>query len=683
MAAERLPLHQRFTGRILLFGLLPTLVVVGAVAAINATRAYRAYLRATREDVATAAKLAAAELDRQNDRVALLAETMAQAQIDGKMFGKRLETLAFLRAILLSHPEVQGAYVGYEPNADGGDAKADATCPKEALGPGGRFLPYWRKDAAKPDGARLEPLVGMEDPEYLYYLEPKRVWESEHARHIVFTKPYDYEGVTMIEQTYPLVLDGRFVGISGVDRSLAQLGSTLRAIADRLGGDCFLSTVSADRVHRFIAATADPSLATRPVAESPFLREMSDVPGASELVRLREGVDPVLGESCYYATIELDNGWRLVLRKSSAGALAEVERIVLLNGLTAAAGCVLIAVGLVLFARGVSKRLQLVVASADRIAGGDLSEPVPAVRVRDETAVLLDSFRAMTDNLNKIVAQVRQASIQLNSISTELAAGSRQQQDTVTEFSASTTQVAAASREMAAAGAELLRTMQEMSESASVTSQQAEEGRHGLSTMHEVMQRLDHEAGSVAARLGTINEKAQSINAIVATIAKVAEQTNLLSVNAAIEAEKAGEFGVGFLVVAREIRRLADQTASATLDIERTVRQMQGAVSTGVGEMDRFGDTLHECLTTVGEVSDRLEGVIRHVEADASNVRRAMESTEAQTAGVKQIDEAMRQLSGGAKQTAQATVEFGKAAGDLQAAIGQLKAAVALVRLRS
>ena len=77
---------------------------------------------------------------------------------------------------------------------------------------------------------------------------------------------------------------------------------------------------------------------------------------------------------------------------------------------------------------------------------------------------------------------------------------------------------------------------------------------------------------------------------VVTTITKVADQTNLLSINAAIEAEKAGEYGRGFLVVAREIRRLADQTAVATLDIENMVRHMQDAVSAGVMQMDKFSD---------------------------------------------------------------------------------------------
>ena len=86
------------------------------------------------------------------------------------------------------------------------------------------------------------------------------------------------------------------------------------------------------------------------------------------------------------------------------------------------------------------------------------------------------------------------------------------------------------------------------------------------------------------AKLEVLNEKASNINQVVTTITKVADQTNLLSLNAAIEAEKAGEHGRGFAVVATEIRRLADQTAIASYDIEQLVKEMQSAVSAGYGD---------------------------------------------------------------------------------------------------
>ena len=105
----------------------------------------------------------------------------------------------------------------------------------------------------------------------------------------------------------------------------------------------------------------------------------------------------------------------------------------------------------------------------------------------------------------------------------------------------------------------------------------------------------------------------RSINLVVTTITKVADQTNLLSINAAIEAEKAGEAGRGFLVVAREIRRLADQTAVATLDIDQMVRQMQAAVTSGVMEMDKFNEQVGRCMGQVGEINGQMGQIIAQV----------------------------------------------------------------------
>ena len=98
---------------------------------------------------------------------------------------------------------------------------------------------------------------------------------------------------------------------------------------------------------------------------------------------------------------------------------------------------------------------------------------------------------------------------------------------------------------------------------------------------------------TIAEKLTAIQQRAHDITSVVTTITKVADQTNLLSLNAAIEAEKAGSMA-GFAVVAREIRRLADQTAVATLDIERIVNEMRASVSAGVAGMEQFAHEVQQ-----------------------------------------------------------------------------------------
>jgi methyl-accepting chemotaxis protein WspA len=175
-------------------------------------------------------------------------------------------------------------------------------------------------------------------------------------------------------------------------------------------------------------------------------------------------------------------------------------------------------------------------------------------------------------------------------------------------------EIAAAVREISATGEALAETMEEVSRRAGQASTLAAAGREGLGGIETTMGQLMESTGSISAKLGIIREKSENINALVTTITKVADQTNLLSINAAIEAEKAGEYGRGFLVVAREIRRLADQTAVATLDIENTVRLMQDAVSAGVMQMDKFGGEFRSGVERVQEINCQTGRIIEEVE---------------------------------------------------------------------
>jgi len=133
----------------------------------------------------------------------------------------------------------------------------------------------------------------------------------------------------------------------------------------------------------------------------------------------------------------------------------------------------------------------------------------------------------------------------------------------------------------------------------------------------------------------------------VTTITKVADQTNLLSLNAAIEAEKAGEYGRGFAVVATEIRRLADQTAVATYDIEQMVKEMQSAVSAGGMGMDKFSEEVRRGVNEVQQVSHQLTQIIQQVQALMPRFESVNEGMQAQATGATTDQRRARAALGG------------------------------------
>ncbi len=314
---------------------------------------------------------------------------------------------------------------------------------------------------------------------------------------------------------------------------------------------------------------------------------------------------------------------------------------------------------------------------AQRVASGDLATVAEGRLATGEVGELQQGLRSMTGQLRGLIGQVQHSIVTVMSASAQIAATARQQQQTVDDFGISTTEVAAAVNEISATSQELLHTMGEVTASAQRSAELAVVGQESLGGMHKTMNRLADSTGSISSRLSVISERANNINLAVTTITKVADQTNLLSINAAIEAEKAGEHGRGFIVVAREIRRLADQTAAATLDIERIVKEMQQSVSAGVMEMDKFNEQVRQGVGEVGTIGEQLHEIIHSVQDVLPRFEQVSEGMTAQSQGAEQIREAMGQLRDGASHTAASLGEFQQTTEQLRDSIGRLQTDIA------
>ena len=331
-----------------------------------------------------------------------------------------------------------------------------------------------------------------------------------------------------------------------------------------------------------------------------------------------------------------------------------------------------IAAGLcgLLLLRAIMSPMQRIVSILEVMRSGDLSRRLNLER-KDEFGAVETGFNDMMTELTSLVSQAQRSSVQVTTSVTEIAATSKQQQATATETAATTTEIGATSREIAATSRDLVRTMTEVTSAADQASILAGSGQQGLARMEETMHSVMGAADLVNAKLAILNEKASNINQVVVTIVKVADQTNLLSLNAAIEAEKAGEYGRGFAVVATEVRRLADQTAVATYDIEQMVREIQSAVSAGVMGMDKFSEEVRRGMSEVQQVGEQLSQIIHQVQALAPRVLMVNEGMQAQATGAEQINHALVQLGDASSQTVESLRQASFAIDELsQVAVG-------------
>ena len=486
-------------------------------------------------------------------------------------------------------------------------------------------------------------------------------------------QPYGKAATPLAFVTCPVLDEGRVTGVLalalGPQRvwrilsDLTGLGDTGEIVAGELIGNAVLITTPLRHATNAAFRMKIPLASAQATA---MQRAATGDRGYGEAIDYR-GME-VAAAWCYVPSFR----WGLVVKQDAAEAfgLVRFQRLAVVGlslatilGVTAAALAV---------ARSISTPIRTAVAVANQVAGGDLRADVGDT-ADDETGALLGAIQKMTNDLRGLIGRIQHSSVALISTATAIQATASEQQQVITDYGASTSQAVAAVKEISVTSQELLRTMTEVNDMASHTGKMATAGRVGLGGMDGTMRQLAESTSSFGSKLAVISERAANINLAVTTITKVADQTNLLSINAAIEAEKAGEYGLGFLVVAREIRRLADQTAVASLDIERMVKEMQYSVSAGVMEMDKFAEQVRTGVREIGDVSAKLGEIIEAVQGISGRFGQVTEGMRAQSQGAEQIREAMIRLAEGATRTASSLNDFNGATVHLREAVGDLK----------
>ncbi len=328
----------------------------------------------------------------------------------------------------------------------------------------------------------------------------------------------------------------------------------------------------------------------------------------------------------------------------------------------------------------ISVPLTTLVDALERMRHGDFTQRI-GLAGADEFGILAEGLNRMAEDLSALVGRVQQCGLQVNSTATQIAAAAKEQQRMINELAAGTTQIGGTSKQISATSRQLVQTMSEVSDVARETATLAGQGQTAIGRMEATMHRIMDAAAAISAKLALLNEKAANISSVVTTITKVADQTNLLSLNAAIEAEKAGEFGRGFGVVAMEIRRLADQTAVASYDIEKTVKEMQAAVAAGVAGVDKFAQEVNQGVNDIRQVGAQLAQIIRQVQALTPRFQTVNEGMQSQATGAYQISETLVGLSEAARNTAEAVRQLNTAIDQLNQAAAGLQSAIARFKL--
>jgi methyl-accepting chemotaxis protein WspA len=482
------------------------------------------------------------------------------------------------------------------------------------------------------------------------------------------------------------------------DAYTVQVGGTAVKFADgALAADDARSAVASAVTHiattwpAFVALQThegDRQLATQ--AQALMGAADAEVARLQELLRSgdRDGARRFLVERWYPAADPLTEQLTMLYETLQSESRNDVQDLTdgYERGRTLQLAIIVIGLALSLFIgwtvlRTVTGSLARVQAQLHELAAGegDLTRRLPTSR--DEVGLIAAEVNGLMDKLITLLRRVQDSGIQVTSSSTQLSASSRSLEATLNEQIASTNEVVSAARQISATAQTLVGTMSDVATLSHEAATSAGEGQMGLVRMGSTMQKMEAASSGIAMKLAAINAKVANITSVVTTINKVADQTNLLSLNAAIEAAKAGEFGQGFAVVAREIRRLADQTAVATLDIEQMVKEMQSSVASGVMSMEKFAQEVQGAVREVNDISLQIARIIEQVQGLGPQFEAVNEGMESQSLGARQISDAMLQLSDATRNTVDSQREAAQAIHLLEQAARSLHREVSQFRV--
>lgn len=330
-------------------------------------------------------------------------------------------------------------------------------------------------------------------------------------------------------------------------------------------------------------------------------------------------------------------------------------------------------------ARSITTRLQRAIAITQQIATGDLTAQIN-VDSNDEIGDCLMALQTMTQDLTQLISSMQSAGLQVSSSSLQLSASAKEQEATVTTQLAATQQVVQAVELINQVTQQLAATLDQVVDNADTTASVAQQSQARIAQMNQLIEQMQLAAQTVSTKFKTIQDRTETITTFIATIMHVASQTNLLSLNAAIEAEKAGQFGHGFRVLAQEIRRLADQTAVATLDIEHMVREMQSSVLSGNQAMGDLTLQMQRNGHQVGEIGEQLSQILQEVQSLApqfESVGIAMRdqalNSQSITRSLSDLDVGMRQTQGALRETYEAIAHLNTTALGLKQQVSRFK----------
>lgn len=518
------------------------------------------------------------------------------------------------------------------------------------------------------------------------------------GRETKWTSPYldEVSGVVMISSITPIFnAQGKIIGVTSCDLGLPSLTEYMKKIQVGKNGYAFLLSREGyylghrDEKRNFKLKITDEK------DESSRLAGQRLLAGGKGLV-----IDGVLnGEKMILASAPVGNtGIKMVLAIPESEIYAAKNRVLKVVGLSLVMALILLGIILwLMVARHISRPLGDASKYAARMASGDFAFELPDIYMgrQDEIGRLMQSFVSLRDDMRLVMDDIKKASLELLAISREVSDTSQDVAASMQENTASVEQITSGMEEIASATEEINASGQEVKNAVGAIAQKVEKGYESVREIEKRAVKIEENAySSQKVAVDIYNdikqalEKAikeagvvEEISSLAQNIAAIAKQTNLLALNAAIEAARAGEQGKGFAVVADEVRKLAESSASEVENIQNLTGQVQEAInrlredsSRALGflgnevirdyeSMVKIGRRYKEDSQAIAELISEINEEVETITATLDSLFDAMENT---AASAEEVSASSQDIVKSTEMTARRAVEMNGVAEQLR-----------------
>jgi methyl-accepting chemotaxis protein len=532
-----------------------------------------------------------------------------------------------LKTAFERNDKVLGIWLAFEPNAlDGKDSEFANDAARQS-NEAGRFATYWSRAA----GASLNTIMVEEDltkttlsvsgtPYNSWYTCPR-----DNKRTCLLDPYADTVGgkeMLMTTISVPLIVDGKAIGVVGVDIALDALQAATvdsqRSLFNNAGhmlivsGSGVLGADSSDasKVGKKISDTlgADGKDVLQLLTSgTPKILEQGD------LIRAVYPVDPIGNSRAWGVVIDLPKQVLLADSVKLQAVLDDAQETGVLTALLVAVVAGLIGLLLIwLTASGVTRPINSVAEMLKNIASGegDLTQRLNYSK-KDELGELVNWFNRFLDKLQPTIAQIKQSITEARGTADQSSEIARQTSEGMQVQFREIDQVATASNEMSATAHDVANSASNAANAAKGADQSARDGMSIIERSTRDINQLADEVSKAVTEVEALAVNSEQIGSVLEVIRSIAEQTNLLALNAAIEAARAGESGRGFAVVADEVRNLAKRTQDSVEEIRIVIERIQTGTRGVVATMHSSQTQAHnnagqirQAVDALGKISD-------------------------------------------------------------------------------